>query len=153
MVMKKPQTGIPVELDEVWNFAKGPTVESKKVTPWEGVSTGKTQESRSDDRTERDRGGGGEAPVDLASLLSELRQDIPTRTASVEVQTAAEAKPSGKTTPGRYADKISNSIDFILDKYEEDEDEEEEEEEENKKPLASIPIRQIAITRRRNTKF
>jgi len=91
--------------------------------------------------------------VDLASLLSELRQDIPTRTASVEVQTAAEAKPSGKTTPGRYADKISNSIDFILDKYEEDEDEEEEEEEENKKPLASIPIRQIAITRRRNTKF
>ena len=151
MVTPKTPGGVPKELEDVWNFAKAPPVDTKKVKPWEGVSQGGTGESPSDKKTGSERRGQAE-PTDLASLLSELREDIPTRAPSVEVPSAAVSPPKAEPK-GRYADRISNNIDFILDKYEEEEEEEESEEVENKKPLASIPIRRIAITRRRNTKF
>lgn len=142
---------VPKELEDVWNFAKTPPPDTKKVTPWAGVSAGRPGESPYDKSTLNESGKRKEATPDLSSLLSELRKDIPTRKSPVESPSPAASPPKVKAKVGRYADKISHSIDFILDKYEEKE--EETEEKSNKKPLASIPIRRIAITRRRNTKF
>jgi len=171
----RASTGVMKELNDIWKSAKAPTVETKKGKPSSGISTGEPKEKRSVDLSsllmELRRDVPTRKPLDDIQSVGIPFKDRPRLVAdekgkqipafprmkptysSVGDSSAAPSTPKAEPRGGRYANKISNSIDFILDKYAVKEEEKEEEEKVHSRALASIPIKRIAIRRRNDTKY